>query len=210
MNYSTYLFDFDYTLVNSELGIVNCFIKTLQDYNIHEISDYNIKRTIGLPLIDAFAKLINSNDEVLLSNLKKTYIGYEQDLVVSNTFLFPETEKTLYTLYSNHKKIGIISNKPRKLIECTLEKYSISNLISIVIGSEDVNKAKPNPEGLNLALSLLNTSKNTTLYVGDSLIDYHTAQNANVNFVGITTGTTTSDDFNSVKAKNISSLLQLL
>ena len=86
MNYSTYLFDFDYTLVNSELGIVNCFIKTLQDYNIHEISDYNIKRTIGLPLIDAFAKLINSNDEVLLSNLKKTYIGYEQDLVVSNTF----------------------------------------------------------------------------------------------------------------------------
>jgi len=210
MNYSTYLFDFDYTLVNSELGIVNCFIKTLQDYNIHEISDYNIKRTIGLPLIDAFAKLINSNDEVLLSNLKKTYIGYEQDLVVSNTFLFPETEKTLYTLYSSHKKIGIISNKPRKLIECTLEKYNISNLISIVIGSEDVNKAKPNPEGLNLALSLLNTSKNTTLYVGDSLIDYHTAQNANVNFVGITTGTTTSDDFNSVKAKNISSLLQLL
>jgi len=48
MNHSIYLFDFDYTLVNSEKGIVGCFHRTLKKYGLPDVPDQRLRRTIGL------------------------------------------------------------------------------------------------------------------------------------------------------------------
>ena len=57
MKYKFYFFDFDYTLVNSEKGIVGCFVRTMEDYKI-PVPDYDvIKATIGMPIEDAVAQL---------------------------------------------------------------------------------------------------------------------------------------------------------
>ena len=44
MNYTTYLFDFDYTLANSSKGIVLCFQHVLQRNGYIAVSDEAIKR----------------------------------------------------------------------------------------------------------------------------------------------------------------------
>ena len=51
MNHSIYLFDFDYTLVNSEKGIVGCFHRTLKKYGLPDVPDQRLRRTIGLPMV---------------------------------------------------------------------------------------------------------------------------------------------------------------
>lgn len=55
--YKTYLFDFDYTLVDSSNGIVMCFRHVLDKHGYKNVDDRAIKRTIGMTLDDAFALL---------------------------------------------------------------------------------------------------------------------------------------------------------
>lgn len=59
----------------------------------------------------------------------------------------------------------------------------------------DVKIEKPNPEGLLFAIQHLKVKHMEILYVGDSLVDVKTAENAKVKFAGVLTGTTTRDDF---------------
>ena len=60
----------------------------------------------------------------------------------------------------------------------------------IIIGMEDVSRAKPDPEGLLLAIEKLKVSPEETLYIGDSTVDAQTAVSAGVCFAGITSGMT--------------------
>ena len=50
MEYTTYLFDFDYTLADSSRGIVICFRNVLNRHEHFDITDEQIKRTIGKTL----------------------------------------------------------------------------------------------------------------------------------------------------------------
>ena len=52
-----------------------------------------------------------------------------------------------------------------------------------------------------------NVGNKSALYIGDSLIDAQTAENAKVDFLAITTGTTTVDEFKRVKRVAIISRL---
>ena len=54
MNYTTYLFDFDYTLADSSRGIVTCFRNVLNRHGYTHPTDNDIKRTIGKTLEESF------------------------------------------------------------------------------------------------------------------------------------------------------------
>ena len=62
MNYTTYLFDFDYTLADSSRGIVTCFRNVLTRHGYTEVTDDDIKRTIGKTLEDSFSILTGVTD----------------------------------------------------------------------------------------------------------------------------------------------------
>ena len=60
--YPLYLFDFDYTLVNSESAILKCFHITLAETGYPDRQDTDICTTIGLPMVDAVKRIINTDD----------------------------------------------------------------------------------------------------------------------------------------------------
>ena len=70
----------------------------------------------------------------------------------------------------------IISTKYRFRILSFLDEYLPENFLDIVVGGEDVQTAKPSPEGVNFALEHLGSAPQETLYIGDSTIDAETAQ----------------------------------
>ena len=84
MKYTTYLFDFDYTLADSSRGIVICFRNVLERHGHTGISDEAIKRTIGKTLEDSFSLLSGITAPETLAEYKKEYpkIEYtEEDMV---------------------------------------------------------------------------------------------------------------------------------
>lgn len=68
-------------------------------------------------------------------------------------------------------------------------------LIDLIIGSNDVKSHKPEPTGLLRAIDHFHMAKDDVLYTGDSYIDAETARNAGVDFLAITTGTTSAETF---------------
>ena len=58
--YRCYLFDFDYTLVDSTEGIVGCFQRTLQELARPPLPADAIARTIGLPMPEAVGRLLKT------------------------------------------------------------------------------------------------------------------------------------------------------
>ena len=74
MNYTTYLFDFDYTLADSSRGIVTCFRNVLNRHGYTRPTDNDIKRTIGKTLEESFSILSGVTDTRQLAEFKKEYI----------------------------------------------------------------------------------------------------------------------------------------
>ena len=130
-----------------------------------------------------------------------------------NTCLFPDTLSTLTALKKQGARIGIISTKYRFRILSFLDEYLPENFLDIVVGGEDVQAAKPSPEGIKFALEHLGSTPQETLYIGDSTVDAETAQNAGVDFAGVLNGMTTADELRAYPHRfimeNLSGLLQV-
>ena len=195
-SYRLYLFDFDYTLVNSEAAILKCFHITLEKTGLPPRSDDEIRRTIGLPMLDAIKRIIHSSDDALARRFLAVYKKEADRYMTDGTHCYPDTVGTLQTLRAHGAKIGIISSKTRSRIEETFQGDS-AGLVDRIIGSEDVAAHKPDPEGIKKALDWFAVPASETLYTGDSYVDAGAAQNAGVDFAAVTTGTTGAETFQS-------------
>ncbi|WP_054740110.1 HAD family hydrolase [Cellulosilyticum ruminicola] len=203
MKYKAVLFDFDYTLANSEKGILMCFRHVLNTHGYENISDEAIKKTIGMTLQNAFKELTGIEDMTIIEAYRNEYISRADIVMTPNTKLYPETLPALEKLREAGIQIGIISTKLRYRIEAIFEVYELPDWISIIVGSEDVKTNKPSPEGLLYAMNVLGVSKEEVLYVGDNIIDAKTAQSAGVDFVAVTTGTNKAEDFTEYPCKKV-------
>lgn len=210
MNYTTYLFDFDYTLADSSRGIVTCFRNVLTRHGYTEVADEDIKRTIGKTLEDSFSILTGVTDIRQLMDFKQEYTKEADTHMTVNTVLFLETKSVLVALKDTGARIGIISTKYRYRIKELLDLHFPTNFMDIIVGGEDVKEAKPAPEGLLFAIKQLHASKNETLYIGDSTVDAETAQAAGVDFAGVTHGVTTARELSKYPHWKIMSTLDEL
>ncbi len=210
MNYTTYLFDFDYTLADSSRGIVTCFRNVLTRHGYTEVTDDDIKRTIGKTLEDSFSILTGVTDAGQLAGFKAEYRKEADTHMTVNTVLFLETKSVLTALKDSGARIGIISTKYRFRIKELLDQHFPEDFMDIIVGGEDVKAAKPSPEGLLLAIKRLHVSKAETLYIGDSTVDAETAQAAGVDFAGVTHGVTTAKELEKYPHQKIMNTLEEL
>ena len=210
MKYTTYLFDFDYTLADSSRGIVICFRNVLERHGHTGISDEAIKRTIGKTLEDSFSILSGITTPETLAEYKKEYVKEADTYMTVNTFFFPETVTVLKTLKSQGAPIGIISTKFRFRIREMVDQHFPKDFFDIIIGGEDVKQAKPDPQSIKKALRRLHRRKSETLYIGDSTVDAETAQAAKVDFVGVLNGMTTREELMVYPHRQILDNLSLL
>lgn len=193
--YALYLFDFDYTLVNSEAAILKCFHLTLDKTGWPQREDDVIRRTIGLPMLTAIKKIIRTESEQKAREFLAVYKHEADRYMTAGTHFFPHTVETLRRLRENGAKVGIISSKTRCRIQEKFDCDGIPELIDHIVGSDDVTAHKPDPEGIQKALSWFHIPADQVLYTGDSYVDAGAAQQAGVDFAAVTTGTTPKETF---------------
>ena len=194
--YKTYIFDFDYTLANSEKGIVMCFQLLFEAEGYKGIPEDAIRRTIGMTMFDAMKSLTGETAQDRIYELIKEYkVRFSDKYMTANTHLYPETLPVLKALKEQGSRCCIVSTKTRSRINETLRKYAMEDLIDLVVGMEDVDNAKPAPDGINRVCDHFGLDKKDVLYIGDNTIDAKAAQNAGVAFAAVTTGTTSEPDF---------------
>ena len=176
--YKVILFDMDGTIAYTDEMIFHTFYDLYDLYNpsARKEKDQLIYFS-GPPLSKTLPVEFPNQDFNFMYNefirISKPYY----DLYVTP---FEDEIEVLTKLKEKGYKLAVVTNKGHDMAEYVLKLLKIDHLFEFVIGNGDTKNNKPHPEGIELALSLLNASKEECLYVGDNDIDYETAANANV------------------------------
>lgn len=194
------LFDFDYTLADSSQGVFYCVNYALESMGFNKSSYPEVCKTIGLSLPHIFSFLTNRDDANEVKMFSQLFVERANQVMAEYTKIFDFVPHALAQFRANALKLGIVSTKFRYRIESILERDKIANYFDVIVGGEDVKLQKPDPEGLNMALSKLSVAPDNCLYVGDSCVDGELSVRGNVKFVGVCTGATKPDDFLSFNA----------
>lgn len=187
-NYDAYIFDFDYTLADATEPVVQSFLYALEKMNLQKSSRQDIINTIGIPIGESYTILTGDDSEEGIALFKKYQKEKSDEITVPNTVFIGDAKEVLQTLKNRGKKIGIVSSRWGQRINDIFENLNSRELIDFIIGTEHVENYKPNPEGLFKMIDIMEVKN--PLYIGDSYIDAEAAQNAKIDFVGVTTGTT--------------------
>ena len=195
MKYQVALFDFDYTLVNSEKGILKCFRLALQEQGYPNPGDEKLRRQIGLPMEKACSIILGTDDTMVIRRFLDCYKIYADRYMTGETHFYPHTIALLQQLRQQGMRLGIISSKTRSRIEEKFTLDDIHDLIAYIVGSHDVEHHKPAPDDILKAMQHFHVAPEAVLYTGDSYVDAEAAQRAGVDFAAVTTGTTSAEQF---------------
>lgn len=188
MNITTILFDMDGTLLDSIEDIADSLNKTLTEFHLPTRTLKDITSFVGNGAKFLVEKSIPSStpesikQEFLLA-YKKEYLNNLQN----KTKPYDGIIELLEQLCQKGYKLGIISNKPDAGVKSLSQTY-FGSYVQSSIGESITTKRKPAPDGIYKSLEELQSSKEESIYVGDSEVDILTSQNAGIPCIGVTWG----------------------
>ena len=184
------IFDFDYTLANSSEGVIECVNFALDRLGLPLAADAEIRKTIGLSLPDALVMLVGREYVRDTDEFTRLFVERADEVMTDMTELFDIVPETVAALRKLGIRLGIVTLKYRYRIESVLRREQLTDAFEVIIGFEDVFEQKPNPTGLLAAVERLNCVRQNCFYVGDSVTDAKTAQQANIDFIAVLSGVT--------------------
>ena len=189
------LFDFDFTLADSSAGVVVCMNHALARLGLPPAPADAIRRTIGLDLATALGILAGEEWRPREEEFLEHFMRKADEVIVPNTFFLPGAARVLRTLHDAGYPVGVVSTKHRHRVEEALERDGLGAFVEVVVGSDDVPRPKPAPDGLLRAASSLGIPTGDCVFVGDSEVDAMAARAAGMGFVAVLSGTTTAEMF---------------
>ena len=188
-------FDFDYTLGDGTDSIVAGFQYGLTQLGWPAPDREAIRATIGYLLEDSYAMLTGDSDPARQAQFRTLFTQAALERQRRETILFPGAAELLRALKAQGIKTAIVSTKRGDTIEVILERLGVADTIALVIGSADVKRHKPDPEGLLAAMDRLGVAPEETLFCGDTVLDAGAAQNAGTHFAAVLNGITPAEHF---------------
>ncbi len=183
--YNTIIFDLDGTLLNTLEDLTDAVNYVLRKFGWEEHSLDRVRQDVG----NGIRKLIERSIPDGLSNplYEEVYLSfkeYYQAHCQVKTNAYPGIMELLQALSEKGCKMAIVSNKAHKAVEELNEIY-FKEYIQVALGeNEDAGiKKKPSPEMVDKALELLGSTKEETIYVGDSDVDKATADNSGIDCI---------------------------
>lgn len=203
MKYQGVFFDFDYTLGDSTPAIAEGYRLGFAALGLDPPTVDQVRPTIGLTLADGYALITGDHDPERQETFFRTFQetvgvkarGAGRMLMIEGTTLFPGAAELLEALKNAGVRTAIVSTKPGDTIRRIFEHQDRLDLLDLVIGGDEVQHTKPNPEGLRLALEKLGLPAEEVLFCGDTVIDAATAQAGRCQFCAVLNGTTKASAF---------------
>ena len=182
------LFDLDGTLINSGLSFLK-IVNELKEKEGQSSVDFEIVRKYSsrgatLVLKNSFPDA--SEDKI--SSLKSEFLSKYEKIMTSNIVKYDGVDALLEHLAAKKVKWGIVTNKSAIYAMPIVKKLNWHKLTDAIICPEDLNKAKPSPEGIFRGLELLDGDPKQSYYIGDHQRDIETAHNAGVISIACTYG----------------------
>lgn len=188
-------FDFDYTLGDCTDSIVDGFRHGLTALGWPAPEREAVRATVGYLLEDSYTMLTGDSDPDRQAQFRALFTEAAMERQRRETTLFPGAPELLRGLKERGVKTAIVSTKRGDTIQIILERLGLADTVDLVVGSADVQRHKPDPEGLLFALDKLGVGPEDALFCGDTVLDAGAAQNAGTRFAAVLKGVTPAEAF---------------
>ncbi|MBR2990760.1 MAG: HPr(Ser) kinase/phosphatase [Solobacterium sp.] len=161
------LFDLDGTLADTEPAIIHSYEQVFRTYG--SVEDFTPERRIevlGPSLDEEMHKFFPS---VPVPEMIDLYKNYQTEHLAEWIKPMPNAEKTLKEIRDLGYKTGIVTTRRHDSVLNVLEILGLKDYFDIIIGHDDVERGKPDPEGILKAVDQLGCRQ--SVYVGDSAGD---------------------------------------
>ncbi|MBR6035155.1 MAG: HAD family hydrolase [Paludibacteraceae bacterium] len=184
----TIIFDLDGTLLNTidDLGYACNYALEHTGYPLHSIADY--PRMVGNGINNLIRRALPESErsEENILRVRAYFVPYYNHHNCDYTRPYEGIPELLKSLKVQGHQLAVASNKYQAATEKIVTHF-FPGIFDVILGEREGVERKPNPQIVFDILSTLNI-QHSTLYLGDSLVDRDTAQNANVPFVACSWG----------------------
>jgi len=158
------LFDLDGTLVDTiEMILASARYATATVLG-ESLPDDVLRHNIGVPLVAQMEEYAPGHSAELLTAYREHNARVHDDMIRE----FAGVDEMLRSLEATGYRMGVVTSKSRPVAQRGLDHFDLGGFFEIIVGYEDSDIHKPNPEPLLLAASRMGVSANKCLYCGDS------------------------------------------
>jgi|Deesub1362B_J571_1020462.scaffolds.fasta_scaffold00387_10 HAD superfamily hydrolase (TIGR01549 family) len=168
------IFDLDGTIVNSHSHTTNYLRYVLKKFGNLELSEDEISQLFGPSERKIFERFI---DSCKIDECYKEYFNLFKKNITKIT-LFNGFPHILKFLNSMRRKLAIFTGRGRELTLYILKQKNLLRYFEIIVTSDDVDRHKPQPDGVLKACYFLNIPPSKVLHIGDSPLDIASGKKA--------------------------------
>jgi pyrophosphatase PpaX len=184
MRFPVVLFDLDGTVIDSGAIILASMRHAAKEVLGSEPPDEELMAAVGGPGLEAQMHAL-APDRV--EELVTVYRAHNEPLH-DGLACCAGIDDVLVRLKDEGRRLGIVTAKRRQTVELAFDRVPIAHLFETVVGGDETERHKPNPEPLLLALERLEARADDAAYVGDAPFDVKAAKAAGLFSVAVTWG----------------------
>jgi HAD superfamily hydrolase (TIGR01509 family) len=172
------LFDLDGTLVDSMNLHALALSAVLRERLSLDFRPEELRHLIsGRPSAEMLADFTRER----IDELVQAWRDYERPLL-SQVPLFPGVREMLSDLVKHGVKLAVVTSQTRDEMTLWRQQIKLDGFIDLWVSSDDVEKPKPAPDSVKVAVERLGCRPEESLMVGDSSFDLLAAKAAGVPF----------------------------
>jgi pyrophosphatase PpaX len=162
-----FIFDFDGTLAHSEPAYREAFRHTIRLHTGLEIDETEFRDFWNMTPAEVLRRYSEAMlEEMLVSFEEHYYANHHHHLIA-----YEGVADLLSELGRRDARTAIVSLKPRRAGEIELDITGLRPLINVSVWGDDVERVKPDPDGVLRAMRRLGVGARSTLVIGDSPAD---------------------------------------
>ena len=178
------LFDLDGTVVDSGAIILASMRHATRAVLGIEAEDAELLKAVGGPGLEAQMAAFAPER---VDELVRVYRAHNEPLH-DELEACEGMEDVIERLHEDGTRVGVVTAKRRVTVDLAFARLRVGHLFETVVGGDETERHKPEPEPLLLAAKRLGVSPQDCAYVGDSPFDVRAAKAAHMYPVAVTWG----------------------
>src|SRR5256712_12781035 len=162
------IFDMDGTLVSSLPVIYHCENEISLKYLKTSLTLEEVISKFGPPAHMIIRDMTRSLPDAVQSRAVSDYYDCYRTHVSIRGLVFPGITDLLRKIKGAGLRLALFTGVEKVMMEYTLNPFGLSEFFEVRVTADDVQRSKPDPEGIILALSRIKADAKESMYVGDS------------------------------------------
>jgi pyrophosphatase PpaX len=183
MKYKGIIFDFDGTIADTLPLCFYSFKEIFKEYDQRDLSSEEIIQMFGPSEVGIIQQNMTDSNQIEKA-IQEYYYHYDKEH--ENYVRFDNNMSILLNeLIQAGYSLGIYTGKARRSFEISMRRLGLDQFFNVTITGDDVEKPKPDPEGVITALTRMKLGNREVLFVGDSNADIEAGNKAAVNTIAV-------------------------